>query len=140
MVFSLVLGVSITAGVLGIISMSHTDSDVAAISVYQACPAVTRELGTPLERIPWTMSCGEYEGGSGHADSNWTIRVRGPKGTASGWYHASHTGGPWDVERATLTLPSGSEVDAAHCAPAPTPGPSPAPSKPSRGGKRGKRR
>jgi len=139
LVFSLGSALVMTVGVFAIISQSHVESDKAAIAAFEACPAVTAELGSPLKRVPWSMSCGEYEGGGSRADADWTIRVEGPKGTASGWYAASYTGNnPWMVHTATIDLPSGRTVTAVPCAggaaPQPSPKPTPTPrSKPDRG-------
>jgi len=131
LVFSLGFTVVLTAGILMAVSGSHAGSDAAAIEVYEACPAVTDELGSPLERVPWTMSCGEYEGGGSHGSADWTIKIRGPKGTASGHYAASYSGDePWEVRVAMVDLPSGKSIDAAHCdgfAPTPRPDPEPEP-------------
>ena len=122
-----VMGLSVVmlVGGLAFIPLSHTGSDQAAVEAFEDCPAVTDALGSPLERVPYSMGCGEYEGGGGHAESSWTITVRGPKGSASGWYSASYTGSqPWVVHSATIDLPSGT-VSAVPCASGSRPEPAP---------------
>jgi len=126
--FSLVLAIGISSFVLVVIHQSHQGSDQAAIEAFEACPAITAELGAPLERVPWSMSCGEYEGSGNRGVANWNIPVRGPKGQASGWYSATYTGNsPWVVDTAHLTLSDGRTVQAVPCE-----GGRPAPSPPAR--------
>jgi hypothetical protein len=130
------LGLPIVVLTLGGISMSQKGSDAAALAAYEACPAITAALGTPLEEATLSMGCGESSSGGGHGDAEWTITIVGPKGRASGWYHASyHGGGPWTVLSATATLPDGQTVSAVPC-PSPAP-PAPAPEPPARGGGKG---
>lgn len=125
---SLVMGVGITALSLGLVAGSHSGSDEAAVGAFQRCDAVTDALGSPIEKVPWRMSCGEYEGGGNHGEANWSITVRGPKGQASGWYSASYVGDdPWQVHAATLDLADGRTIRAVPCMSG-----SPAPEPPSR--------
>lgn len=132
--FGLGMAIVLPIGILMIVESSRTGSDAAAIEAFEACSPVTEALGQPLERVPWSPGCGEYEGGGGHADANFSMKIRGPKGSASAWYQASHNGGPWTVNRATVDLPSG-QITAVPCeVEAPSPRPSPAPKKKRRKG------
>jgi hypothetical protein len=110
------LGIPITVVTLGAIQMSQQAADEAALAAFAACPTITAALGTPLSEPTLSMGCGESSSGGGHGDAEWTITIVGPKGRASGWYHAVYDGGgPWTVLSAQATLPDGQTVTAVPC-------------------------
>lgn len=135
-----VMGGIITAITFGAIGMSRQGSDAAAIAAFEACPAVTAVLGSPIEKSVLSMGCGEYEGGPTSGDASWSISFYGPRGSASGSYDANYrNGGPWTVTSASVTFSDGSRITAVPC-PVQQPAPEAPSPKPKAGRGRGRKR
>lgn len=135
------LGFPLTCGIFGIIEWSRSGSDAAAIAAFNACPAIVAELGAPIEEATLSTGCGEYEGGGSSGEAEWSMRLTGPKGSASAWYAGHYyNNNPWEIDSASVTLSDGRTLTAVPCPqPAPRVPPSPAEERGERG-KRGKRR
>lgn len=124
-VFGVGMSVLLPLFILGMLSVGRAGSDAAAVEALNACPAVTDVLGSPIRESALSMGCGQSSSGGGSGRAQWSMRVTGPKGSASASYSASYAGNsPWTVTSAIV------ETDAGTISAVPCPTGSPVPSKP----------
>jgi len=114
---SLALVLSIAAiGVFFVVGMPKGGSD-EVIAAMAACPAVTAAMGSPLQKAPVSMGCGEQSSGGGSGSATWTIGVNGPTMSGDVSYQATYLGNqPWQILNAVVELDDGRTIVAVPCA------------------------